>query len=214
MRRALTHRSRAYEDGAPAQNNERLEFLGDAVLGLVVAELLMASHPRANEGELHRARVAAVNREALAARGRALELGALVRLGRGEQLSGGAEKASVLANAFEAVVGALYLDGGFSAARAFLERELGPQLAQPVGHEQDPKSRVQMRLEAAGSPKPSYVTVSESGPPHAREFEVELRVGETPRGRGRGRSKQAAEQAAAREALRALDAREPDEAAP
>jgi len=211
----LTHPSRANEDGAPTESNERLEFLGDAVLGLVVAELLMAGHPHASEGELTRARAEAVNREALAARGRALELGALVRLGRGEQLSGGAEKGSVLANAFEAVVGALYLDGGFAAARAFVERELGPGLVEPARLERDAKSRLQHWLDASeDQPKACYVTVSESGPPHAREFEVELRVGEAVRGRGCGRTKQAAEQAAAREALRVLDALAPGEGTP
>jgi ribonuclease-3 len=172
----------------------------------VVAELLMESHPQASEGELTHARAEAVNREALAERARALGLGALVRLGRGEQRSGGAEKPSVLANAFEAVLGALYLDAGFAAARAFVARELGPALLEPGQLVRDPKSRVQTLLDATGQPRACYVTVSESGPPHAREFEVELRVDEAVRGRGRGRSKQAAEQAAAREALRELEA--------
>ncbi len=205
LRRALTHPSRANEDGAPGESNERLEFLGDAVLGLVVAELLMISHPGASEGELTHARAEAVKRDALAERGRALGLGELVRLGRGEARSGGAEKPSVLANAFEAVVGALYLDAGFAAARAFLERELGAGLAEAARTLRDPKSRVQALLHARGGAKADYVVVAESGPPHAREFEVELRIGESVRGRGRGRSKQSAEQAAARDALRDLD---------
>ena len=165
----------------------------------------MASHPSASEGELTHARAEAVNRDALAARGRALGLGALVRLGRGEARSGGAEKPSVLANAFEAVVGALYLDAGFAVARAFLERELGAELAEAARTVRDPKSRVQTLLHAHGDAKAEYATVAESGPAHAREFEVELRIGDVVRGRGRGRSKQAAEQAAARDALRELD---------
>jgi ribonuclease-3 len=165
----------------------------------------MSAHPLATEGELTRARAEAVNRDALAERGRALGLGRLVRLGRGEERQGGADKASVLANAFEAVVGALYLDAGFAAARAFLERELGPALAQPGPLLRDAKSRVQTLLDARGAEKALYVTVAESGPAHAREFEVELRIGEAVAGRGRGRSKQIAEQAAAREALRELE---------
>jgi ribonuclease-3 len=166
----------------------------------------MAAHPHASEGELTHARSEAVNGNALAEKARALELGDVIRLGRGEARSGGAGKASVLANAFEAVVGALYLDGGFAAARAFLERELGPDLGDATRTVRDPKSRVQTLLHATGGEaRAEYVTVAESGPPHAREFEVELRIGDAVRGRGRGRSKQSAEQAAAREALRELE---------
>jgi ribonuclease-3 len=205
LAQALTHPSRANEDGAPADSNERLEFLGDAVVDLVVAELLMAAHPRATEGELTHARSEAVNGHALAEKARALELGGVIRLGRGEARSGGAEKASVLANAFEAVVGALYLDGGFEVARAFLEREFGEELGEAARTVRDPKSRLQAKLHASGDARAEYVTVAESGPAHAREFEVELRIADTVRGRGRGRSKQSAEQAAAREALRWLE---------
>jgi ribonuclease-3 len=174
------------------------------VLGLVVAELLMNAHPRASEGELTHARADAVNRAALAERARALELGRLVRLGRGEGRSGGADKPSVLANAFEALVGALYLDAGFEVARSFIAREVAPSLARPDELVKDPKSRLQALLDARGAEKAVYVTVAESGPPHAREFEVELRIGAAAHGRGRGRSKQLAEQAAAREALHEL----------
>jgi ribonuclease-3 len=179
------------------------------VLGLVVAERLMHAHPRANEGELTHARADAVNKRALAARARALGLDGLVRLGRGERRQGGRAKESILANAFEAVLGALYLDGGLEAARAFLARELGPELTAPGKRERDPKTALQQLLQSAGREPPSYLTVAASGPPHEREFSVEVRAGATLLGVGSGSSKRAAEQSAARAALAALPPPEP-----
>jgi len=204
LRQALTHPSRANEEGDPTASNERLEFLGDAVLGLVVAELSMAAHPEAAEGELTHARADAVNRGALAERALSLGLDDLVLLGRGEARHGGRAKDSILANVFEAVVGALYLDAGFEASRTFLARELGAKLAEPASGARDAKTQLQQLLHAAGRPHPTYVTVGESGPPHAREFSVEARIGQNVYGKGIGPSKQAAEQAAARDALLAL----------
>lgn len=204
LRRALTHRSRANEDGEPDASNERLEFLGDAVLGLVVAELAMSSRPSASEGELTHARADAVNGKALAAHARALGLDDLVRLGRGEARQGGREKDSILANVFEAVVGALYLEAGLEAAREFLERELGAGLAGGGNSPRDAKTELQQRLHAAGLAAPVYTTLAESGPPHAREFSVAVSIGERVCGRGAGSSKQAAEQVAAREAILSL----------
>jgi ribonuclease-3 len=173
-------------------------------LGLVVAEHLMDAHPGASEGELTRARAELVNKRALAARARALGLDAFLRLGRGERRQGGRAKDSILANAFEAVLGALYLDGGLEVARAFLLRELGSELADPGPRARDPKTALQELLQARGRETPSYETVAVSGPPHAREFSVEVRVAATLLGVGSGGSKRAAEQAAASAALTAL----------
>jgi len=204
LHQALTHSSYANEAGALALGNERLEFLGDAVLGLSVAELLMAAFPEASEGELSRARAQAVNQAALAARAQALGMDELVLLGKSERNNAGREKPSILADLFEAVLGALYLDGGFEKARAFVAREFAAELRSASAVQRDAKTRLQEVLQAAGRAQPHYVTVSETGPPHARAFRVEARVGETVYGAGAGRSKQAAEQAAALDALRAL----------
>jgi ribonuclease-3 len=174
------------------------------VLGLVVAEHLMHAHSGASEGELTHARADMVNQRALAARARALGLDAFVRLGRGERRQGGRAKDSILANAFEALLGALYLDGGLEVARAFLMRELGSELSELGPRERDPKTALQQLLQAEGRDLPSYVTVAVGGPPHAREFSVEVRAGPTLLGVGSGGSKRAAEQAGARAALDAL----------
>ncbi|MFI5316096.1 MAG: ribonuclease III [Myxococcota bacterium] len=211
LEQALTHSSRAHEVGDRDAGNERLEFLGDAVLGLVVAERLMRAHPHADEGELTQARAEAVNEQALAERARALGLDALVRLSRGERRQGGRAKDSILANAFEALLGALYLDGGLEVARAFLARELGPALVARDKRERDPKTALQELLQAAGREPPRYATVAQTGPPHARQFSVEVRAGDALLGVGSGSSKRLAEQAAAREALAALPRVEPAE---
>jgi ribonuclease-3 len=201
LEQALTHGSRAYEQGDASRGNERLEFLGDAVLNLVISEQLMAQWPDATEGVLSRARAAAVNTAVLAECARALGLAELIRLGRGENSSGGRAKPSILADVFEAVLGALYLDGGLEVARAFLGREFAGRLLDPDVLRSDSKTRLQERVQERGEPAPSYETVAEWGPDHAREFEVVVRVGGRAVGRGVGRSKRAAEQAAAREAL-------------
>ncbi len=151
----------------------------------------MQALPGASEGELTRARADRVNQRALAAR------------------QGGRAKDSILANAFEAVLGALYLDGGLEVARAFLLRELGAELREPGPRERDPKTALQELLQAEGREPPSYLTVAASGPPHAREFSVEVRAGATLLGVGSGGSKRAAEQAGARAALDALAAERP-----
>jgi ribonuclease-3 len=169
----------------------------------------MDAHPGATEGELTHARADMVNKRALAARARALGLDAFVRLGRGERRQGGRAKDSILANAFEAVLGALYLDGGLEVARAFLTRELGSDLTEAGPRERDPKTALQQLLQAEGREPPSYETVAVSGPPHAREFSVEVRVGPTLLGVGSGGSKRAAEQVAARAALAALASEKP-----
>lgn len=202
--RALTHPSRAHEEGDLESSNERLEFLGDAVLDLLVSQLLMAEQPRADEGVLSQARAAAVNTDALATLARELGLQHFVRLGRGEQRSGGAAKASILANVFEAVLGALYLDGGLEAAGRLVERELGSRLDTSGESLRDAKTRLQEELQRRGQPAPSYATVGESGPDHGKRFEVEVSVAGTVLGRGAGPSKRRAEQEAARAALGSL----------
>jgi ribonuclease-3 len=198
---ALAHPSFAHEvEGTRA--NERLEFLGDAVLGLIVAELLYAGHPEWNEGELTRARAALVNARALAERARTLGLGAFVRLGRTEQRTGGAEKDSILANVFEAVLGAVYLDAGRAAATGFVERVFGAELRQASTVARDAKTRLQEWAHARLQETPSYRTVRDSRVDEdAERFEVEVWIADEAWGRGVGRTKRQAEQAAAERAF-------------
>lgn len=201
LEQALTHSS-AHADGMGGSNCERLEFLGDSVLGLVVSELLMAAHPDRDEGWLTRARASAVNRDALAQRARALGLSSWIRLGRGERIQGGAEKPSILADIFEAVLGAMYLDAGLRPVRALIERE--PVLsAEPEPMARDAKTRLQEVLQARGDGTPKYRTIATRGPAHALEFSVEVTLGDRVLGSGSGASKRAAEQEAARRALEA-----------
>ncbi len=201
LTQALTHRS----VGGP--DNERLEFLGDAVLGLVTAEALYASHPDADEGTLSRLRARLVRRETLEEIARELALGDLLRLGSGELRAGGHRRASILANALEAVFGAVYLDGGFSASQAVIMQQIGPRLAVLGADEElrDPKTRLQEFLQGRGHALPTYDVDQVSGSAHAQHFEVVCRV-TTPslEVRGAGPSRRAAEQQAAEQALRAL----------
>jgi len=207
LRRALTHPSWASDAGSVDDHYQRLEFLGDAVLDLAVSELLIERHPDANEGQLSIARAAAVSQRALAERARALGLERLVRLGRGERRARGAHKPSILSDAFEAVLGALYLDGGYAAARAFVEREVGPHLAEPGSLLLDAKSRLAQLMHTRGEPEPTYALVATHGPPHEPRFEAEVRIAGAAVARGWGGSKQAAEQEAASVALDRLAAR-------
>jgi ribonuclease-3 len=207
---ALAHPSHAHEtDGT--RGNERLEFLGDAVLGLVVGELLYAAHPDWAEGELTRARAALVNARTLAARARSLDLGRFVRLGRTEQRTGGSEKDSILANVFEAVVGALYLDAGPEVVRGFVERVFAELLREVPGGARDAKTRLQEWAHATLHQTPSYRTVRDSQvDADSERFEVEVWINDEAWARGVGRTKRQAEQAAAERALgrtaeRALD---------
>ena len=204
LEQALTHRSAA----GPAASNERLEFLGDAVLGLVAAELLYHRFPRAEEGELSRRRAWLVREQTLAEIARELELGGLLRLGPGELRSGGFRRDSILADALEAVLGAVYLDGGLGAARRVVERLLGERLAhQPgPGALKDPKTRLQEWLQARRRPLPTYRVVEVGGVEHARRYTVACEVeglGEPTLGEGTSRRR--AEQAAAARALAELE---------
>jgi ribonuclease-3 len=206
---ALTHRSRALEEGSSAHGYERLEFLGDAVLGLLTSELLMERYPEVAEGTLARAREELVRGSTLARVARALGLADWIRLGKGEERSGGRNKDSILENALEAVLGALYLDGGLEAARRVVRAELGAGLAEPGElplHTSNPKNLLQEHLMKRGEPMPSYRMVAEVAAGHAPEFEVEVVVGGRVLGRGTGSSKRAAELAAASEALGKLGA--------
>jgi ribonuclease-3 len=216
---ALTHPSFANEQRGPCADNQRLEFLGDAVLGLLVGELLMARLPLAKEGELSLLRSLLVNTEALAAWARAVELGPVLRLGRGADAAGERDRDNVLADAVEALVGAVYLDLGMDQAR-----ELGAAIvAEPLGRlgpgsmvGRDAKSELQERVQAEGGASPRYRVVGTEGPDHRRAFLVVVEVDGEVAGEGRGRSKKLAEQAAARAAIearaRAAPVRRPDPA--
>ena len=198
---ALMHASAAFErDGT--RGNERLEFLGDAVLGLVVARLLYERHPDWREGELTRARAALVNGRVLAHQARSVGLVEYFVLGRTERRSGGAEKDRVLANLFEAVIGAIYLDGGIEPVRALVLRCFDEALAAETMPQRDPKTRFQEWAHATLRATPRYVVLKDSGVDDADDrFTVEVSVNEEAWGVGCGRSKRIAERAAAAQAL-------------
>jgi len=200
---ALVHASLAHELGE-GRGNERLEFLGDAVLGVVVAHLLYAAHPEWDEGELTRARAKLVEKRALAEQARALDLGGFIQLGRTEQRGGGAEKDSILADCFEAVIGALYLDGGLAPVLVLTERVFGDALREAP--RKDPKTQFQEWSQPALGEFPQYETRGDSGvETDARRFTVAVTVAGRVWGTGVGRSKRVAEREAAREALRAAE---------
>lgn len=203
---ALRHRSYVNENPPDGlRDNERLEFLGDAVLGLAVGHLLMRTRPDLSEGDLSRTRAGLVNETQLAEIARSLEIGRHLQLGRGERQTGGQNKNSILADAFEAVVAAIYLDGGFDAAFDFVQRQFSGLLdsAGPAGTETDFKSRLQEQVQLSHRITPVYRVVKEEGPDHEKTFTVAVSVGEM-EARGRGKSKKTAEQAAARAALKNL----------
>ncbi|MSP88089.1 MAG: ribonuclease III [Alphaproteobacteria bacterium] len=201
LREALTHASAA---GRDAPGYERLEFLGDRVLALVVADLLLAQFPREREGALARRHAQLVRRETLVEIARAIGLGRFLILTRGEDDAGAREHDGVLADVLEAAIGALYLDGGISAARAFLESQWRSRLDADPTPPQDGKTALQEWAQGRGKPLPDYREVARSGPPHAPVFSVEVSVhGETPEV-GEGRSKRMAEQAAAERLLSRL----------
>lgn len=214
---AMTHRSSAHElraarRGARPVDNERLEFLGDAVLSLCVSELLWKRLPEAREGDLTRLRASVVNEATLAKLGTRLGVGEALRLGRGEERTGGRTKPSLLADAFEATLAAVYLDGGLEAARAVVERLLTPEIDAALGRatpDVDDKTRLQELLQARLAITPRYEVVRAEGPDHHRTWEVEMVADPHLRTRGVGTSKKRAEQAAAGEALRQLEGEAP-----
>lgn len=195
--RALTHRSYAYERGG-LPTNERLEFLGDSVLGLVVTEHLFTTYPDLSEGQLAKLRAAVVNARALADVARGLELGALLYLGRGEESTGGRDKSSILADTMEAVIGAVFLAHGVAGARVFVHRLFDDLMADAAtrGAGLDWKTSLQEVASLGGHGAPVY-EVAESGPDHAKTFSAMVVVGERTFGPGTGRNKKEAEQEAA-----------------
>jgi len=204
---ALTHTSWVNEAGQPERSdNERLEFLGDAVLDLVVSDLLMRRFPDRREGDLSRARAALVSEPGLAQVAVALELGRFILLGKGEERTGGRGRPSILANALEALMGAIYIDAGFDAAAAVASRLFESRIEEVDQHARlDYKSRLQERAQALWQTAPVYEVVAEEGPDHDKRFEVALSLAGRPYGRAVGRSKKEAEQGAAAAALEALE---------
>ena len=202
--RALTHRSFAYEQGG-LPTNERLEFLGDSVLGLVVTEHLYTSYPDLSEGQLAKLRAAVVNSRALAEVARGLDLGAVIRLGRGEEATGGRNKSSILADTMEAVIGAVFVENGIEVARVFVHRLFDPLMADVVtrGAGLDWKTSLQELASLAGLGVPRYEIV-ESGPDHAKSFRAMVLIDDLRHGPGTGRNKKEAEQNAAAIAFGAL----------
>jgi ribonuclease-3 len=205
--RALTHRSYAYENGG-LPNNERLEFLGDSVLGLVVTDSLYASHPDLAEGQLAKLRAAVVNMRALAEVARVMRLGEYIFLGRGEESTGGRDKASILADTTEAVIAAVYLSGGMTAASAFVHHLLDPLMKSTasLGAGLDWKTSLQ-ELTASGSLGVPEYRVTEHGPDHKKSFGAQCLVGSELIGSGSGSSKKEAEQMAAEVAWTELNRR-------
>ena len=205
---ALTHSSHAFEQQLD-DDNERLEFLGDAVLGLLVSDYLYKDHPHAREGVLSKHKAAIISRNVLGKRALDMGLGDLVLLGKGEELHGGRERPVLLGSALEAVVGALYLDLGLEAIRRFIEREVFEpgRILSATDEFGDYKSILQELVQKLSQCVPEYEIVSESGPDHNKHFEVVVRVNGTIRGRGEGTRKKAAENQAAMCAYWALSER-------
>ena len=203
---ALTHRSYAYENGG-LPTNERLEFLGDSVLGLVVTAALYRRHAALPEGQLAKLRAAVVNMRALASVGRTLGLGQYLMLGRGEEASGGRDKSSILADTVEALIGAVYLEHGIETATVFVHRLVDPLLASSaeLGAGLDWKTSLQELTATGALGVPEYV-VSEEGPDHAKLFHAVVLIKGEPYGEGSGRSKKEAEQAAAAAAFGRIEA--------
>ena len=197
---ALTHRS----IGRP--NNERLEFLGDALLGAIIAEMLYEAHPRSNEGELSRLRAQLVNGQALAVLARELELGDELKLGPGELKSGGFRRDSILADAFEALVAAVDLDGGFDACRQSVRELFGERIVAMRRSSKDAKTRLQEHLQAGGWPLPQYELVASHGEDHAKTFDVRCSISEplAMAAAASGGSRRTAEQDAAESVLSQL----------
>ncbi|HLV35587.1 MAG TPA: ribonuclease III [Spirillospora sp.] len=217
LEQAMTHRSYLNEQDDPdLSDNERLEFLGDAVLDFVITRVLFARFPDMPEGELTRLRAALVRTDTLAEVAAVLRIGEVLRLGRGEELTGGRQRRNILCDAFEALLGALYLDQGLEAAAAFIVPRLMPMVDYILaeGLHIDARSKLQEWSQAVHAQTPIYVVIDEEGPDHEKEFTVEVVIGDQVIGQGQGRSKQLAAQAAARNVLKKLEAGEIPELMP
>ncbi len=196
LERALTHIS-ALKGQARASSYQRLEFLGDHVLGLAVSEMLFAAFPKAEEGELSRRLADLVRRESCADVARAIDLGASLRIGASEAKAGGRARIAILADVCESLIGAVFLDGGYDAAKAFVARFWVDRMRTPARPLRDPKTVLQEWAQARGLPTPSYREIERTGPHHDPVFRVSVSLPERAAAEGRGRSKRAAEQAAA-----------------
>ena len=203
---ALTHRSFAFEHEVPLPHNERLEFLGDAVLGFIITDMIFRTRPELPEGELTKLRKSVVEGKALAQIARDVGLGAHLRLGKGEEASGGRDKDSLLENTFEALIGAVYIDRGLAALTEILEPVFGSLLDDSAtsGSGEDAKTALQEYVVRERGTRPSY-RVASSGPDHDKRFDADVYINEELYGVGSGTSKKAAEQVAAREALDRLE---------
>jgi ribonuclease III len=202
LERAFVHESLVNESQDPPPSNERLEFLGDSVLGLAVAEYLFRTFPEEPEGQLAQMKSYLVSRKHLAICANQLKLGPFLQLGRGEENSGGKRRESLLANCLEAILGAIFLDGGYSKAKKTIINILGEDMRQGLGAIKDEKSRLQEKVQTVYQALPEYRIVDESGPAHDRSFTVEISFGGEVLGTGVGRSKREASQAAAKIALK------------
>src|SRR5262245_55742507 len=212
LEHALTHKSKAHEDpSGGVMDNESLEFLGDAVLGLVIADVLCRTFPEFNEGQKSKIKAMIVSTASLAELAERLALGDHMILGRGEEKTGGRRKQALLADTCEALFAAIYLDGGLEPARQFILRELGDaveEAGRPDYFGRDHKSRLQEELQGLGRPLPHYRVAGEAGPEHRKLFHVEVRVGGEVLAQGSGRTKKDAEQDAAKTALAELRTRD------
>jgi len=203
LNKALTHKSYVNEMAEPVKNNERFEFMGDSVLDMIVSDYMVRNFPDFAEGRLSKIRAAVVNEACLAELGRAVELGQYLLLGKGEELSGGREKNSLLANAYEAVAGAVYFDSDMETAFRIFLPALENKIIQcaDTSDYRDFKSELQEYTQTHLSCIPTYRVIKETGPDHAKQFEVAAWIQEEMRGQGAGRTKKEAEQAAAKSAL-------------
>ena len=206
--KALTHSSYANECRVEQGDNEQLEFLGDSIIGFVVSDYLLLNHPDFSEGRLSKLRAQLVSSSSLFRLASGLELGRFLRLGKGEEKSGGRKKQAVLVDATEALVAAVYLDGGMDAARRFVLKQLAEDLGDILSGRfvsSDYKSRLQERLHLLREGLPEYSVIDESGPDHRRRFSVCLTIGGETTAQGRGETKKSAEQDAARQALEKVE---------
>lgn len=204
LQRALTHKSFANELKNQIEHNEKLEFLGDAVLDLVVGEYLYEKFPQDTEGGLSKKRASIVNEEVLSELALDMGLNHLIHLGKGELMTGGSFKPRLVASSFEAIIGAMFLDGGFQITKDFIRKEfaiLTEKICGSEDYERDYKTRLQEVVQKALKETPRYEVLTEEGPPHDREFLVCVKVKEDVLAQGRGRSKKSAEQSAAKNAL-------------
>jgi ribonuclease-3 len=217
LKQALIHTSYLNENpGIDVGSNERMEFLGDAALGVVVAQQLYLEYPDVDEGKLTELRAHLVRRDTLARAASRLELGEFLELGRGEDAAGGRKRPTNMARAYEALVGAIFLDGGLAKVRGFVKRSLAPELEalRKSGMPYDPKSKLQEMVQSKWQTTPSYKLLRTDGPDHARRFTVQVMVGGKSLGTGEGRSKQMAEKQAAQQALETIEKREGDRVVP